>query len=465
MLLTGQCPSPSSPFRLTCLPSGAHVRMTDLIVTLIVLVPSAWLALTVARRFDRRERSLILLSFGMHQLAALLNIVVTQYYYGYGDMLSYHDFGVVAADRMRADFLTVAPTLLQLLLRQDVVVPVPFETLTGSSASMQAASAFLMLVFVNSLYASCAFIATCAFLSKLALFKVLRAECPEVPSRHLIVASMLLPSALFWSSSLLKEPLAMIGLLTALYGWHQILLTRKWVRYSVAIFGGSTLAILVKGYAFPPFGLSIAAWHLARELRRRRGDALLSMGHAIGAAAGALVVIMITGFLLPQFAPDALTEQLAGMQTVGQAVEGGSNYSLGVSAGSATSQVALAPLGLLTALFRPSLLDVRSLPVFVSALETTAFSVAALIVLFRRGIPDALSELVRVPFLSFCSAFVVVFGTCVGLGTTNMGTLVRYRMPLIPFFAVLVVALIHRTRTVTVTRTARLIGLETDPSF
>jgi hypothetical protein len=41
---------------------------------------------------------------------------------------------------------------------------------------------------------------------------------------------------------------------------------------------------------------------------------------------------------------------------------------------------------------------------------------------------------------------VLLFGTGVGLATTNLGTLMRYRMPLIPFFAMLLVALLQRSR-------------------
>jgi hypothetical protein len=147
---------------------------------------------------------------------------------------------------------------------------------------------------------------------------------------------------------------------------------------------------------------------------------------------------------LPKFAPDALSDQLANLQTAGAAVEGGSNFALGVGAGSSSSQAALAPLGLLTALFRPVLFEVKAPIVIPSALEMTVFLLGAILVLLRRGVLASFSELIRQPFLSFCAIFVLVFGTCVGLGTTNMGTLSRYRMPLTPFFATLLIALIAR---------------------
>jgi hypothetical protein len=134
------------------------------------------------------------------------------------------------------------------------------------------------------------------------------------------------------------------------------------------------------------------------------------------------------------------------MQVVGARVAGGSGYSLGVSAGVATNQLVLAPVALFTALFRPSLLDVTTPLILVTALEMTVFTIAALLVPFRLGIPAALSHIMRSPFLGFCAMFVLVFGTCVGLATTNLGTLSRYRMPLMPFFAILLVSLLTRKR-------------------
>jgi hypothetical protein len=49
------------------------------------------------------------------------------------------------------------------------------------------------------------------------------------------------------------------------------------------------------------------------------------------------------------------------------------------------------------------------------------------------------------PFLVFCVVFVITFGIAVGLTSTNLGTLSRYRSPILPFFAVLLLVL-GRTR-------------------
>jgi hypothetical protein len=427
--------------------------MADLLATLVILLPLTWLASRYIGRRAADERALLWVSFVAHQLAAVVNIAVTAYYYGYGDMMSYYRFGVLAAERLRLDFWAFAPDLVALIFHRAVPIPLPIEVLSTSSGSMQGIAAFAMYFLFDSLYATCALIAGLAFLSKLALYRIAREELPEVPSRALLFACMLLPSALFWSSSLLKEPLAMIGLLAALYGWHQLSNGRQRLRALLLIALGSMVIIEIKGYIFPALGLSAGLWHMASKVREKRGDFTFTAGHVLIGGAIAVLLVAATGALLPQFAPEALSDQLAGLQSVGAVIEGGSNYSLGRSAGSASSQAALAPLGLLTALFRPLVIEAKSPIVLISALEMTGFLIGVILVFFRRGIVASVSELVRRPFLSFCALFVLIFGTCVGLGTTNMGTLSRYRMPLTPFFATLLIALMARApRRIEITR-------------
>jgi hypothetical protein len=72
------------------------------------------------------------------------------------------------------------------------------------------------------------------------------------------------------------------------------------------------------------------------------------------------------------------------------------------------------------------------------------------ILVFRlvRNNPAGLVQRVRQsPALMFCAVFVMTFGVAVGLSTLNLGTLSRYRIPMMPFFFVLLLVL-HRAASV-----------------
>jgi len=103
-------------------------------------------------------------------------------------------------------------------------------------------------------------------------------------------------------------------------------------------------------------------------------------------------------------------------------------------------------VALFTALFRPLLLEARSLTTAINAVETTL----VILVILRSWViagPRRLWRLVmRSPALAFCLVYTLGLALGVGLGTTNLGTLSRYRMPLMPFFAVVLVAWMRERR-------------------
>jgi hypothetical protein len=74
----------------------------------------------------------------------------------------------------------------------------------------------------------------------------------------------------------------------------------------------------------------------------------------------------------------------------------------------------------------------------INAVETTTFTYAVGRTLIGQSWQVTWRRLSSSPLLMFCLVFSLTMGVGVGLATTNLGTLSRYRMPLVPFFAALV---------------------------
>jgi cytochrome c oxidase assembly factor CtaG len=81
------------------------------------------------------------------------------------------------------------------------------------------------------------------------------------------------------------------------------------------------------------------------------------------------------------------------------------------------------------------------MPSLVNALETTVLTLLFVRLLFTRNLSNVRRQITNNPFLVFCLVFVIAFGIAVGLASSNMGTLSRYRSPLLPFFVVLLFVL------------------------
>ncbi len=70
----------------------------------------------------------------------------------------------------------------------------------------------------------------------------------------------------------------------------------------------------------------------------------------------------------------------------------------------------------------------------ITAIESSIFLCAVIYLLMkqRTRIFTTLSN----PEVAFCLTFTIVFAFAVGVSTFNFGTLARYKIPLLPFFAI-----------------------------
>ena len=59
-----------------------------------------------------------------------------------------------------------------------------------------------------------------------------------------------------------------------------------------------------------------------------------------------------------------------------------------------------------------------------------------LYVLVRGGIFNFFRNIISDPLIMYCLLFAVVFGLFIGASTLNFGTLVRYKIPCLPFYSI-----------------------------
>jgi hypothetical protein len=105
------------------------------------------------------------------------------------------------------------------------------------------------------------------------------------------------------------------------------------------------------------------------------------------------------------------------------------------------SQASLVPIALLTALFRPFIFESFSAMQFLNAIEMTWLTVLFWQVVRRNKAAGLVKRISDNPALMFCLAFVLVLALGTGLSTANLGTLSRYRAPMMPFFLLMLLVL------------------------
>jgi len=158
------------------------------------------------------------------------------------------------------------------------------------------------------------------------------------------------------------------------------------------------------------------------------------------AAVLTLVSIVMLGEIFPRFAYDQVATGFAGLQL--SAGRGGSGYSVGdPSARTMVQQLVFAPIGLVFVFLRPTLFEIRNAAMALSAIETSICVLAVLRLVVRAGFSRPLRWVLRDPNLAAACVFVLIFAVSIGLSTTNFGMLSRYRAPMMPFYATVLLVL------------------------
>jgi len=77
----------------------------------------------------------------------------------------------------------------------------------------------------------------------------------------------------------------------------------------------------------------------------------------------------------------------------------------------------------------------------LSALEALYFLYLFLTAMIRKGGATRILKVLDDPVMFFCLTFTIIMATSIGLTSFNYGALVRYKIPLMPFFSVLIILL------------------------
>jgi hypothetical protein len=405
-------------------------------VVLVGAIAAAYRAL----RFARWEASWVFGAFVAHVVAAVAQVLITESLYGGGDIFGYARVGRALGTAMSLDFQGMAPEVLRLLFQQDAVLPVVIQHPDSPTGSMYAVSGILAFITSGDVYTLCIAVAVLAYLGKVAMLEAFFASVPREQRPVAIAAVLWMPSVVFWSSGLVKEGVAMAGF-GVLFRGVQWLLARRWTGGALSVMVGGGLVALVKPYILFAFAPAAVAWVLWDwSLRSGRGGPRpVVIG---GTMLLGFLAIVGLGYVFPQFSLDHVAEEAAYLQEAGQVARGASTYAIGSGdARTLGAQLGFAPLALVSSLFRPFLFEAGSLQILVNALETTFLLALAIGAFTRRGALGVVKFTLRSPLLVACVVFTLLFGVAVGLGTTNLGALSRYRMPLVPSFAFLLMVL------------------------
>jgi hypothetical protein len=265
--------------------------------------------------------------------------------------------------------------------------------------------------------------------------------------KWLAIATLFIPSVIFWGSGLLKDTITLAAVGIATYCTFQ-LFNRRHLRLYLIVLLVTSLYVLyaVKIYILLTFLPAVIIWVFLFHFSKIRSLVLRYMLFPF--VSGVCIIlgyfaVLKAGEDNPKYSLDMIskTAQVTAYDIrywTGR--EAGSGYSLGELDGTWESMIRLSPQAINVSLFRPYLWEVRNPLMLLSALESIGLLMLTLFAVFKARL--RLFYALGQPTVLFCLVFSIAFAFAVGVSTFNFGTLVRYKIPLLPLYAVAIIFLI-----------------------
>lgn len=383
-----------------------------ILVGVAVVLVNASLVRAATRREDPRLARLIALALYLKLAAAVVRYgVAFGLYDGSIDAASYHDTGALLAPAFRAGDFTadIGP-----------VVGTGFiEILTG-----------VVYVFTGpTTVGGFLVFSALGFWGLYFFYRAFRLAVPEGDPFRYACLVLLLPSLLFWPSSIGKEAWMTLTLGLAALGAARIL-TRHRGGFVVTIAGLGGMAMV------RPHVSMLVLIGLFGAYVLRRAPSGRSLAGPFGKLAGIVVLGVAVAVLLGSVRDflgldefDEESVQLVLQETSARTSEAGSTFR-----SSTDLNPSRFPSALTSVLFRPFPWEARNAQAFIAAAE--GLVLVGLFVAGRWRIVSAFRQMLRTPYVTFCVIYSVLFVYAFS-GFSNFGILTRQRVQVFPFVLVL----------------------------
>ncbi|MFB6258479.1 MAG: hypothetical protein ABEH38_07280 [Flavobacteriales bacterium] len=274
-----------------------------------------------------------------------------------------------------------------------------------------------------------------SFIGMMALFKAFVRFLPGF-RYGIFLAAFLIPSVVFWGSGVLKEGILLFG--AGCFVFHVVRLfedRRCWSLPPLLLFG--FLLVGIKTYVLLAMLPGLFVYILLHLFRKR---------HSVLTFIGAHLLLGFIALRLPHWGipyniPYMLQLKQKDFYNVARMHDAGSVIQ--APAIDRPFDILLeAPHALWNALFRPHLFEMEKWLYLPPAMENLFLLLGGAIALFFWRVPPRQLR----PFYCWSLSFILILGSVIGLTTPVLGAIIRYQVPILPFYTFVVLASIDEER-------------------
>lgn len=374
---------------------------------------------------------------------AIFIALIYQYYYGGGDTFNFYSDAKIVNSALGDSFSSWFSLVTRSGSPSDPILYGYISQMQWyhdpSSYTVVMVSAILGLLNGTTYIPIALLFAYLSYTGIWAMYKTFASIYPKA-ARELSLAFLFIPSTFVWGSGVFKDTICMFGLGWLTYTTFRIFINRDLSARNFIFFVLSVyLVAKVKVYIILGFAPALCLWLMLNYSKKIRSLAVRWIANII------FIGLIIAGFLfftqkfaddLNKYSLDKIAETAVVTRDWIQYSSGdeGSAYTLGEMDGTLMGMLQKFPAAVVVTLFRPFLWESKKLIILLSALEAIVFLYFTVRAVFaRRG--KLFSLLAKDPNMLFCLVFALIFAFAIGISTYNFGSLSRYKIPCLPFFA------------------------------
>ena len=288
------------------------------------------------------------------------------------------------------------------------------------------------------------FLATTLFVSRFTfsfvweLFELLVTKFPN-HHREIAWSLIFLPSVVFWGAGIMKDTYTFVASCGLFVCIDRIFIQRKKVLISIISTIIFAYVILnIKSYILYAFIPSLLIYVNFERLKKIKSTTAKLLLLPIGIGLSLFSISFFFTNIADQSevisSEDLIRKAVVQQEDLKRDFYGRNFFDIGEFDATPTGILKTAPIAISAALFRPFIWEVGSPTMLFSGIENLGIGILFIFLIIKKGPIKFFKTISSSSFIQFCLIYSLILGFMVGFSTANFGALVRYRIPMLPFF-------------------------------